>query len=103
MSLECYCDSDHAACKDTRRYVTSFLIRLGGSLISWKSKKQKTVSASSAKAEYRALAKAASEITWLVGLFKELQIREIEPVKVFCDNKAAIHIATNPVFRENSC
>ena len=47
---------------------------LGQSPISWKSKKQPTVSRSSSEAEYRALATAASEVTWLVRPLEELGV-----------------------------
>ncbi|GKC22917.1 hypothetical protein Tco_1025067 [Tanacetum coccineum] len=51
-SLEAFVDVDWAAkCLVTRKYVTSFCIKLNGSLIFWKSKKQNTLSKSLAEAE----------------------------------------------------
>ncbi|XP_019226411.1 PREDICTED: uncharacterized protein LOC109207865 [Nicotiana attenuata] len=45
-TLEAFCDADWDACQHSRRSVTGFLIKLGGSLVSWKFKKQTTVSRS---------------------------------------------------------
>ncbi|XP_028779763.1 uncharacterized protein LOC114736151 [Neltuma alba] len=64
------------------------------------SKKQPTVSKSSAEAEYRALGSAISEVTWLTCMLKDLDVRGLEPVRVYYDSKAAIHIASNPIFHE---
>ena len=38
-----YCDSDWGTCVETKRSVTGYMITLGGTLVSWKSKKQSTV------------------------------------------------------------
>ncbi|GKF65376.1 hypothetical protein Tco_0191893, partial [Tanacetum coccineum] len=35
---------------------------------------------------------------WLVSLFKDLGIQNLQPVDLFCDNQAALYIAANLVF-----
>ncbi|GKA60904.1 ribonuclease H-like domain-containing protein [Tanacetum coccineum] len=62
MFLTAYSDVDWAKCVVTRKSITGYCVFLNNSLVSWKSKKQNTLSKSSTKAEYRALASVASEV-----------------------------------------
>lgn len=102
LTLHAFSDSDWAGCIDTHCSVTGYLMVLGNSPISWKSKKQHTVSKSSSEAEYRAMSSAASEITWLVRLLTELGLSDLPPVLLHCDNQSAMRIAHNPVFHERT-
>ena len=43
-----------------------------------------------------------AEVTWLIGLYKELGVNVSLPVNMICDSKAAIQIAANPIFHERT-
>ena len=102
LKLRVYSDADWAKCPKTRKSVTGFCVFLGKNLISWKSKKQATLSKNSAEAEYRSMASATCETIWLNNLLDSLGVTGLLPVQLFCDNNAAIQLAANPVFHEKS-
>lgn len=102
LSLKGFIDSDWAGCPTTRRSTTGYFVMMGDNPISWKSKKQPTVSRSSAEAEYRALANLTSELQWLRYSLNDFHISPPSPIPVYCDNQAAMHISENPVFHERT-
>lgn len=100
MVLEGYLDFEWGECADTRRFVAGYVIKMGGMPIVWKSKKQTILLCSLAKAEYRALGSIVAEITWLVGLLKDLKVENPLPIPIHYDSKGAIQTASNLVFHE---
>ncbi|KAF3681476.1 hypothetical protein FXO37_02894 [Capsicum annuum] len=85
-----------------RRSVSSYIVLLGNSPVSWKSKKQKTVSLSSAEVEYRALMKVTVELVRLSRLLEELSVPLPSPIKMYCHYQSALHIARTLVFHERT-
>ncbi|XP_062103324.1 uncharacterized mitochondrial protein AtMg00810-like [Humulus lupulus] len=102
LQLRAYADSDWGSCQDTRKSTSGFCVFLGSSLISWKIKKQHTISKSSAEAEYRAMANVTCEIVWLISVLKELNRPHCKVFTLYCDNQTVIHIAANFVFHERT-
>ena len=99
-SRECigYSDADWGGDSDDRRSTSGFLFEIGGTAVTWRSKKQSCVALSTAEAEYMALTGAAQEAVWLRELATELGAEPTKPTVIHEDNQSTIHMARNPQF-----
>ncbi|XP_013594651.1 PREDICTED: uncharacterized mitochondrial protein AtMg00810-like [Brassica oleracea var. oleracea] len=102
LKIRAYCDSDYNSCPLTKRSSSAYMVLLGNSPVAWKTKKQDTVSHSSAEAEYRAMSDALKELKWMKRLLEDLGVKHETQMELFCDSKAAIYIAANLVFHERT-
>ncbi|GJT91153.1 retrovirus-related pol polyprotein from transposon TNT 1-94 [Tanacetum coccineum] len=62
IALTAFADADHAGCQDTRRSTSGSMQLLGDRLVSWSSKRHKTVAISSTEAEYIALSGCCAQV-----------------------------------------
>lgn len=102
LQVIAFADADWGTCPDSRRSISAYCVFIGGSLVSWKSKKQGVVSRSSTEAEYQSLANATCDLLWIRLLFHAFKVPLKLPVTLFCDSKSALYLASNPVFHERT-
>nr|GEZ70955.1 retrovirus-related Pol polyprotein from transposon TNT 1-94 [Tanacetum cinerariifolium] len=62
MALTAYADADHAGCQDTRRSTSGSAQFLGDKLVSWSSKKQKSIAISTTEVKYIAMSGCCAQI-----------------------------------------
>lgn len=92
-----YSDADLAGDLDDRHSTSGNLFLFAGGAISWLSKKQPTVSLSTAEAEYVSLCSATQEAVWIRRLLHDINCNQGAPKVIKEDNQGTIAIARNPV------
>lgn len=98
-----YVDADWGSNETDRKSVTGFVFKLfENCTITWNSKRQNSVAASSTEAEYMAAFEAVKEALWLQSLLAGINIIISGPIILFEDNKSCIAIANNPTIHKRS-
>jgi transposase InsO family protein len=102
LVVSAFADADWANDKVDRKSITGWVAKLCGDVISWASKKQRTVAQSTCEAELYAEAAAINEVLWLRGLLAELGLDVETPSTIFGDNQSAIALSEHGVKSERT-
>ncbi|GJW65197.1 hypothetical protein Tco_0117081 [Tanacetum coccineum] len=96
MALTAYVDADHAGCQDTRRSTSGSAQFLGDKLVSWSSKKQKSTTILTTKAEYIAMSRCCAQILWMRSQLTDYGF-VFNKIPLYCDKRSAIALCCNNV------
>ena len=105
LSFSAWTDASWGEDPDDSRSTSGFVILLASGPVAYKSQKQQSVALSSTEAEYMGQTLAATNVMWVRGLLKELEIEGTVPkgaTIIYADNQGAIKLAENPVFQKRS-
>ncbi|XP_066395871.1 secreted RxLR effector protein 161-like [Miscanthus floridulus] len=93
-----YTDSDSGGDVVGRRSTGGMAFYLNEGLITWNSRKEKTVALSSCEAEFMAAIAAAKLALWLRNMLSEITATKPQALTLFVDNNSAIALLKNPMF-----
>jgi hypothetical protein len=95
-NLTAFVDADFANDSVDYKSITGYMVFYEKSLISWTSKKQKTVTLSSTESEFIALTDVAKELLWIQPIYQFLGIININDCTIIMeDNLPVINLALN--------
>eukprot|EP00253_Pinus_taeda_P003829 PITA_03829 len=97
-----FTDANWAGSSIDKKSNYRYYIKVGSGMVSWRSKKQKSVALSSTKAEYMATSTTTCEAIWLRKLLVSLFTQRMEANRVYYDNQSCIKLSENPMFHDRS-
>nr|GEZ49628.1 retrotransposon protein, putative, Ty1-copia subclass [Tanacetum cinerariifolium] len=95
LRVDCYCDARFETDRDDTKSQTGYVFILNEGAVDRKSSKQSTTVMSATDNEYIATSKAVLIRKFILGLGIVPTINE--PIRMFCDNSAALYFANEPV------
>lgn len=102
LVVNAFADADWANDKIDRKSITGWVAKLNGDVVSWASKKQRTVAQSTCEAELYAEAAAMNEVLWLRGLLSEMNLETESPSLILGDNQSTIALSQHGVKSERT-
>lgn len=98
--LSGFADADYANDVDTRRSTTGYVITVSGSVVCWKSRRQRSVALSTTEAEYMAMGDCVKHLVLFRRLMYILTMESLPatpvhtpPTTIFNDNNGAVFLS----------
>jgi spore germination protein GerM len=96
LVLARYSNADWAGNFDDRKSTSGDCFYVGTNLVAWMSRKQASISLSTAEAEYIAAGSCCTQLLWMKKLLCDYGFTQ-DTMVIHCDNTSAINISRNPV------
>ena len=90
-------DADWASDEKDRKSISGYCFFFLDSLVSWSSRKQRTVSTSSTESEYYALTNTIKEAIWFKLFLSLTSLPSPTPLPILCDNQSTCTIANTDI------
>lgn len=81
----------------SRQSTSSYCVFLGHNLLYWSSKRNDTISRSSAEAEYHGVVNVVVKTSWLLNLLREIFYPPLTSFPFYYDIVSVVYLSTNPV------
>ncbi len=88
-----FTDADGAS-QEHHHAISGFTFLINGAAVLWASRKQELITLSTTEAKYVTATHVAKECIWLCRLTEPLFGPASTPTTLYCDNQAALHLAT---------
>ena len=97
LEVNGYSDADFTGCVDSQKSTSGYIFKLADGAVSWRSAKQTLTATSTMEAEFVSCFEASSHGVWLKSFISGLRIVDSisRPLKLYCDNSAAVFMAKN--------
>ncbi|GKF32408.1 hypothetical protein Tco_0102206 [Tanacetum coccineum] len=96
IELTTFTNANHTGCQDTRGSTSGSMQFLRDRLVSWSSKRQKSATISSTKAEYIALSGCCAQVLWMRSQLTDYGFG-FNKIPMYCDNKSTISLCCNNI------
>ena len=96
VQVNLFCDAAHATCHVTWRSTTGIVVMLNGTPVTWYSKRQQTIEASTFGSEFVALRIAVEMNDAIRYKLRMFGVPIDGPTNGFCDNESVVKNATRP-------